>query len=358
MKTLIPLSLAFALASGLALAEQPSTSDNDQTAELIDSVISAKAIKRNLPRYPVSYARKGREGWVQLSFVIGKDGKPFDVLVIDSEGGKRFESSAVKAVESWSYEPAMKNGEAIEQCRTHVQLDFAISNMPVGHKVKKLIQRGFDQIQSGDKKSLEETVEKLLDEKAHGVRERTYINFFLARYYNFTGDSLNELKYLNRAVPSSRQPAKDTILTEQALLHSLQSLFNIQYQQHMFKDALATYEKVQNIKGDLAAQLTELMTPYVEDINTIVSSDKAFAVDAQVSDRNMWTHSLARSSFSIAEIEGDLETLDIRCENKRNTYTVNDQSNWKIPKSWGSCQVIVHGEEGSSFNLIELPDNT
>ena len=99
---------------------------SEPSTVLLESAKLPEPIERVAPKYPVSMARKGAEGWVQLNFVVGTDGSVNDIVVVDSTGMQAFEKAAVKAMKSWQYSPAFIDGKPIEQCHNKVQMDFKL----------------------------------------------------------------------------------------------------------------------------------------------------------------------------------------------------------------------------------------
>ena len=96
--------------------------------ELITAFNPAKPIERVPPTFPSSAARVNAEGWVQMSYVIDKDGNVQDPMIEDFGGHSSFKRSALKAISKWKFEPAMKDGKATEQCHESVQFDFALED--------------------------------------------------------------------------------------------------------------------------------------------------------------------------------------------------------------------------------------
>ncbi|WP_345552318.1 energy transducer TonB [Microbulbifer aestuariivivens] len=56
------------------------------------------------PRYPNAALAQGLEGNISMSFVVGEDGKPKDIKVIESVG-EPLESAALRALEKAFYLP-------------------------------------------------------------------------------------------------------------------------------------------------------------------------------------------------------------------------------------------------------------
>lgn len=80
------------------------------------------------PRYPVEYAKRGREGVVILTFDIDDYGFVTNPKLVNSSGGSLFVKEAKKALLKWRYAPKVENGKAVESHGHKVQLDFRINS--------------------------------------------------------------------------------------------------------------------------------------------------------------------------------------------------------------------------------------
>jgi TonB family protein len=78
------------------------------------TVQAAKIISRVQPIYPESARSAGISGTVVLRAVIGMDGKPLSLRVMNSQIDPDLAHSAVDAVNQWRYTPTLLNGEPIE----------------------------------------------------------------------------------------------------------------------------------------------------------------------------------------------------------------------------------------------------
>lgn len=68
-----------------------------------------------------------------------------------------------------------------------------------------------------------------------------------------------------------------------------------------------------------------------------------------------WQYWLLRSQFSFDNVQGSLETFELRCDWKLFVDTPREGAQWNIPESWENCRIIVSGENGTSFELLEHP---
>lgn len=88
---------------------------------------SALPLVRVEPQYPPQAARRGLEGWVQLSFTITTAGSVADVAVVKSSNPV-FDRAAVDAVRKWKYEPQMQGGTAVATPGVNVVLRFQMES--------------------------------------------------------------------------------------------------------------------------------------------------------------------------------------------------------------------------------------
>lgn len=89
------------------LAQQDQKQEEKKKTVIQDAVL----VKQVVPRYPVAAARTRREGWVNVRFTVGVDGKVHDASVADSNPSHVFDRAALRAVSRWEYKPALRNGE-------------------------------------------------------------------------------------------------------------------------------------------------------------------------------------------------------------------------------------------------------
>jgi TonB family protein len=75
---------------------------------------ASKLISKVQPVYPEAARSSGVEGKVILHAVIGMDGKPLSLRVMNSRIDPDLARSAVEAVSQWRYTPTLLNGEPIE----------------------------------------------------------------------------------------------------------------------------------------------------------------------------------------------------------------------------------------------------
>jgi periplasmic protein TonB len=85
----------------------------------------ARIVRQVQPTYPVDAARKRVEGWVELDFTIGSDGRVKDVSVSRAQPPRIFDREAMRALQQWTFEPALRDGSPVEQ-RSKRRMEFTL----------------------------------------------------------------------------------------------------------------------------------------------------------------------------------------------------------------------------------------
>jgi TonB family protein len=80
--------------------------------------IPASALKISTyvaPDYPPRASERNLQGWVDLEFTVGTDGKTRNIVVTDASHETMFRREATEAVQKWQFEPRVFMGRPIEQ---------------------------------------------------------------------------------------------------------------------------------------------------------------------------------------------------------------------------------------------------
>lgn len=388
-----PFSLLFISSFAINLSAQAEVlnapkHNQPKLARELPLIVDAKAIERVAPKYPISEARAGRDGWVRLSFIIEPDGQTSHPIVEESSGGVYFEKEALKAIKKWKYEPAKEEGQAIQQCNNSVQLDFKIPRKKavVSKKFYRLYTKLIEALEEKNAEDIEEYAQAMQTYEIYSSNETYYRYSSLAEYFHYKGDFSQELNALNKAFRSigshnlfqrlkafQAQQASDKLLVEGKLtgnkaqaqldqkdeekIRLLSTILHrkllLELSLYKISDALHSTNKLL-----LITQEPERLKSYQEQKATLISaieSDQFIKTQAEINKYAYWRYPLLRHDFSFSDIKGQLTTLDVRCRNKRHIYTINTESKWSIPQSWQDCSVYVKGEQGSKFTFVEHP---
>ncbi|QDP01212.1 energy transducer TonB [Thalassotalea sp. PS06] len=332
--------------SPLAIAN--ATDNAEKLATPISSFTSVVPIERVQPNYPKSAARNGKEGWVEFSLTVEPDGSVSNLIPVAHSGNRAFITASEKALSQWKYQPATENGEPIQSCMHNVRLDFRMGSNGVRSSFKRFYNKASKVLVSGDIEAIKEIGEKIDNYETKLYDEESYIKLLQLNYAAAIKDQdlyEQRLEDTKLYALKNSMPKSWTVIGERKM-----DLF---IKQHKLADALNVLQQIKHddnshLSSDAVSQLTDKIIGYRD-------SDMHLIVPGEVNEYKLWQHTLTRDKFSVAEINGNLESIDIRCDNKRNVYTVNETTMWKIPSSWKNCQVYISGDKNTTFDLVEYP---
>jgi hypothetical protein len=190
---------------------------------------------------------------------------------------------------------------------------------------------------------------KLRDDKQFNGMEAAWFWMLEADFAKENKDPEAELSNIKRAIHTNND---GRLLGADIHLSMLQQRFALELQAVKYADALDTFESIK--AQDNSEKTVELLQKYASQVAQLLDSDEAIKVAAMINDDGNWWHTLSRSAFTFADVKGNVDRLELRCNKKRQTYTFADDSSWHIPESWGRCSVMVVGDKNAGFSLVEL----
>lgn len=103
-------------------ASKPPTSNRAETAKtapvettsVSQPVASANSAVNKVPIYPMLSRRLKEQGTVYLQVLVLKSGKVGQLQIKQSSGFSRLDKAAINAVRHWQYQPAQRQGKAID----------------------------------------------------------------------------------------------------------------------------------------------------------------------------------------------------------------------------------------------------
>ena len=319
--------------------------------EWIESVIPAEPIERVAPKFPFKAARNGNEGWVQLSFVVDKNGSVVDPVIEDSSGIRGFEKANLKAIKQWQYSPAIRNGEKIEQCRNSVQLDFILGKAEKGGRKRfvREYQKAEDALRTDNIVLAEQLITQMGEGKIWNSYEDTWFWMLRSELAKAQGQESFQLSSLRRAISSNKS---SQYVGDQYYIYLLHQKFILEIKASLFSDALQTFAQISQ-RPDNEKTLS-VLEKYATQARQVLKNQDFIIVQGEVGNDGGWWHTLGRNRFMFSDIAGTLDTVELRCDNKREKYTVAEFTEWNIPKSWGRCKIMVIGDTQANFNLVEI----
>lgn len=321
----------------------------------INAFTPAQIVARKNPRYPTSAARESKEGWVKVSYVIDEEGKVKDPIIEDYTGDSAFKRAAMNAIEQWQFTPAMKNGEPTQQCHQAVRIDFMMGNSNKGgtRRFVSSYKKANEYLKNNDIENAEALLTELKNGKDRNRYENAWMSNLEISIAKKLGDMPRELTSIKRTLSNvdTHEKAKRTF-DDKYIGYLHQRMFALEVNQGYFADALNTVKAINALEN--SEELLAGIQQTVDKVTAFIDSDANLFVQGELIKSKSFFHLLARNQFGFTEIEGKLDTVEIRCDRHREKFTVAEDFVWSIPESWGQCRVLVRGDNGTRFSLVEV----
>lgn len=109
------------LVSPSSWAQQYVTGTSPSGTEVKVSIKRTPALE-----YPRRAMRLGVEGFVKVGFDISENGRPWNIVVEDSQPKRMFDKSATKLVKGIRFDVPEENGEVVELTGVSMTISFAL----------------------------------------------------------------------------------------------------------------------------------------------------------------------------------------------------------------------------------------
>jgi protein TonB len=111
-----------------AVASAPSAASPSEAAaapagDTIVSALTLRAVRKAQADYPLPALDRMVSGWVDMEFTVAKDGTVQNVVVVESQPRRTFDSAAMTAMKRWRFAPVLRDGQPVEQ-RASMRMRF------------------------------------------------------------------------------------------------------------------------------------------------------------------------------------------------------------------------------------------
>lgn len=67
-----------------------------------------------------------------------------------------------------------------------------------------------------------------------------------------------------------------------------------------------------------------------------------------------WSHPLTQSTFTIADVAGEVRNLDLQCAQGERPIQYQEGVDWTVPQGWTGCTLVVGAAPATMFNFYEF----
>lgn len=349
---IVTLMLVYGSVAG---AQAPDT-END-VADITAVRTHPVPIKRKPPRYPQKALRQGTEGWVVTRFTITAEGTTDDIVVVHASIDGVFEKEAIRAIKDWTYEPGTLNGVAVRQNTRAVRQIFRVKNQKIAvtREFQEYYKRATAAVKNGELETAKELIDQLDANQRRLLTEVCYLDVLKSAYWQKMGNDKAKLRHVERALVIADEVATKgmyTSLLRQAIIANAQAT--------KYAAVLKHYKTLLGIQPDLPPD--DPVRKVVSRVEALLEGDKPIATGGKIIrckkcqvPQSYWRRTLSRSRFSVDEVVGRVNEIEVVCDRQSVTLAYDPDTVWSVEQGWGECDIRVHGDDGTTFRLVEHP---
>ena len=288
------------------------------------------------------------EGWVEFSFMVDPNGKPFEVTVAQSSGNKRFEEVATQALEHSTFEPGMLNGQPVE---AGMEMKFKFENTTLTrepgarrefiHAYKALETA----VKSADRAAADQAMAQL---KVTNLYEDAFYGLAQDRYAYKWGTPAQQLAGLKRAIA---EEDKAHYLPNELFRAALLDSFKLQVILRDYAGAVTTWKRL--LHAGIDKDSVAKFQPVIDKLETIRTNDSAYQVEGAITDGKWYLH-LFKHNFKANVTEGALTEVRLRCDKHHYFFAFDPTLEYQVNPHAGDCSLELLGAPGTRFNLIQF----
>lgn len=308
-----------------------------------------------------------REAIVDLRLDIRADGTVRDVEFREGFYDGTIQRMLRIPVEDMKFQPATAGGEPVEFDNLNVRV-LLRGAYPAGvtEAMRTELTSLGELIANKDLAGAERFATNLIEDDAIRLFELALVSDQLASVYAEEG-KIHEAILASRLATGSSKVVlppegadqegtyPETFLTPELHFDAQRRHFVVSLLGNQTGEALATWEVLQAEAAQLGKQdiLAEI-GPRVEQLRALLNSEEPVGSAVKLVDGHWDFIMSTRRIFGVTGLQGQVDYIDVACgANPKRRLAFQNDSEFRIPDSWGQCQLEFEGRDGSQFNLYE-----
>lgn len=314
-------------------------------------VIHSKIIQNDNKTEKVFASRGGMEGWAWASFLVGVDGKPKNIVVLDYSGKQRYIKNTHAYVNNLVYSPTTINGVPnVSEDSIFLKHTFSGSGYNVGNVTPAFIkeyQAAVDVLNSSKNiTNVRALIDNLKDDHTKNLHEHALAAWLESIYYYKTKDFLEYMRQSQITLELYKY------LPLKILSKSVVNLFEAQLHYGYYTEAAHTLDSMNKIDGlNLPPQVAN---KFREQLKAKMTSNLPMKVKGKLSVLGAWIYNNNMQNFKLTEVSGTVDSIEVRCTGFFQKYTEGWQTSMKIPPHAKDCFTLIQGKKGTTFELSEI----
>ncbi|MEM1153548.1 MAG: energy transducer TonB [Pseudomonadota bacterium] len=324
----------------------------------------AKLISSEELQYPSNAERKGLEAWIYFSYTIGTDGRVSSVEILDSNGIALLNRALIEHIKSRVYEPALLNGEPVEEIKKAARTTFVVTGKP--READRIFYSRYKKaraaLREGELDEGKALLDKLAATENRNLYEELYLQTLMTAYYEVTNQDDQAYVHALRVLEfHTDEDDEYKIADDDYFIPFLVSIYQYEVNNMRLGDALLSAEWLQEI--DPAHDSVKAVSAHASTLTAHVigkqhAMELSLVTPVYGGTRGTTFIHLLKNEIEIEQLAGTLDSLILHCDHGTKRLDYGSESAWIIPQSWTPCWLWVAGEVGTRLRLTELPGGT
>jgi hypothetical protein len=300
------------------------------------------------PPQPTNGAGTSVDGWAIVRYSVLADGTTDNVHVIETVPPGIETGPTIESVGQWTFTPGTRDGEAIDWHNTESLITYRAEG--ASQAPSSEFQSQFDAIRvmlEGeppiDLEAAMRMNRALLEESA---TQMTELAITLAQRA-LIALALNDAHAAYESLLLATDP-RLSAMTGDDLFFALQLRLQLADQLGRSQDVIETHER---LAAMFDPEQEDPLAEHIAQLRDIRTNDETLQVLGYVDD-DPWRISADRRIFTIDEVDGVVDGIDVECDARRTTLDYQPGVEWQLPESWGNCELFVAGDPGTSFSFF------
>ena len=321
-------------------------------ASLPDGFEPATRIKTVSASYPYGQARENSSGVVQLTYMVDKEGKPFEIMVADSSL-PAFSKATIYAVRKWEFSSATLKGVPVES-KQRLRYKFQITQQKQGASPSftKYYKRLMEELGEPEpnREAAAKLIKKMNKASIRNLYALTYAGLAWFEYSKKFGTDADQIAALKDIVLFDVEEEKEQrVLSVNATFTVMDTLLKLLLNNNRYSEYLNYYE----IFKPIDPKIDEMFSEVGDKVKELQIGTQAFSQKLEIGERGFTHFDLFKRVFYFETKSGQITELKLRCDTNFAKFSHNDKTDYQIPVSWGNCNIQVFGKPGSVTQLIQ-----
>lgn len=289
------------------------------------------------------------EGVVVLRATVTKEGTLKDQIVVSLAGPKVFAEESLKASSGWLYRPATRNGIPVD--RPNWQIRFIFAYVPPVLGARDDIYRDLRiAIHAAGEKNYQDS-----DARLQKILQTPHLNLYerAVAILQLGANALQQKDYLS----ASEYIDEVFLIGDQYLPKALRPTLYVyaiyaDMQTGRYSEAWNIYNCLKEIKpysvDETTTKLAAIADAQVHGNNSVTTRGRV------VKSTGVWVAPVLRHTLTFLRVSGRLDTIQIECGERSIQSPFSANAEWHVPQGWDGCRLLVFGDPGAEFTVVQL----